>query len=112
MTRKQRVLSDPAGRILQYFVDRSTEEIHGFAIIRETGISASTLYPSLRQLSEQRGLLVFRWEDNPVPGRPARRLYRLNAARAVEAQTELSQLADHKRRLTTPRSGLRPRSVT
>jgi DNA-binding PadR family transcriptional regulator len=52
---------------------------YGYDLCRETGLAAGSLYPILMRLGE-RGQLEARWEPSPVPGRPARHLYRLTPA--------------------------------
>jgi PadR family transcriptional regulator, regulatory protein PadR len=116
MSRKPRVLSDPAAMILRRFVDDPDAELHGFQIIRETGIPSSTLYPALRSLSEDRGYLTSRHEllDPSIERRPARRLYRLdlNPAAALTAREALAEHAEHKRRVSARGSAsLRPGRV-
>jgi PadR family transcriptional regulator, regulatory protein PadR len=50
--------------------------LHGYDITRAAGVKAGTLYPMLIRL-EQAGLLDSAWETSPMPGRPARHVYRL-----------------------------------
>src|ERR1700722_15108494 len=60
---------------------------HGYALARQTGLKSGTLYPILIRLAD-RGLVEACWQEEPVPGRPRRHLYRLTAdglARATEA---------------------------
>jgi len=42
-------------------------------------MQAGSMYPILMRLAD-RGLLEAVWEDDPVPGRPARHLYRLTGS--------------------------------
>ena len=51
---------------------------HGYALGQETGLKSGTLYPILIRLAD-RGLVEACWQDEPVPGRPRRHLYRLTA---------------------------------
>jgi len=62
-------------KVLTAFMDRPGEELHGFALLSETGLRSGTLYPLLIRL-ENLGWLQSRWEENDAPG-PRRRLYRL-----------------------------------
>jgi PadR family transcriptional regulator, regulatory protein PadR len=115
MSRKQRVLSDPAAAILGLFASDPDREAHGFELLRETGISSSTLYPALRQLAEQKRILIARWEDrNPTEGLPPRRFYCLDAARAAEAEALLAEHRAHRagRRSDTPRATQQPGIAT
>lgn len=111
MSRKQRVLSQPAAAILRRFLDAPDDELHGFQIIRETGIPSGTLYPALRTLAEQRGLLTSRREDvnELASSRPPRRLYKLKgtAEARAEARDALAEYAAHnasrpRRRIGAP----------
>jgi len=63
---------------------------HGYELGKETGLKAGTLYPILMRLAE-RGLLESRWEESPLPARPARHACRLSARGLVFARTELSE---------------------
>jgi PadR family transcriptional regulator, regulatory protein PadR len=111
MSRKIRVLSDPAAAILELFASEPDREAHGFEVLRETGISSSTLYPALRQLSEERRVLSARWEErNPTEGLPPRRFYRLDAEHAAAAEALLAEHRAHRagRARRVPRPSARP----
>lgn len=61
-------------------------EVHGWAIMRDTKRSGPTVYGVLDRL-EDCGWLEGYWEDeNPEPGKPRRRLYRLTPAGLVMAR--------------------------
>jgi PadR family transcriptional regulator, regulatory protein PadR len=67
---------------------------HGYALARQTGLKSGTLYPILIRLAD-RGLVEACWEEEPVPGRPRRHLYRLTpdglaSAAAALAAAELA----------------------
>ena len=64
-------------RLLEAFLDRPTDEIHGFDLVAAKKIKSGTLYPLLIRL-ENLGWLESRWEESDRPG-PRRRLYRLTA---------------------------------
>ncbi len=49
---------------------------YGYDLCSDLGIQAGSMYPILIRLAD-RGLLEAAWEDDPVPGRPARHLYKL-----------------------------------
>src|SRR5262249_5442379 len=49
---------------------------YGYDLCSELGMQAGSMYPILIRLAD-RGLLEASWEDDRVPGRPARHLYRL-----------------------------------
>jgi len=62
---------------------------HGYALARQTGLKSGTLYPILIRLTD-RGLVEACWQDEPVPGRPRRHLYRLTAAGLASATGALA----------------------
>ena len=62
---------------------------HGYALTKEIGLASGTLYPILIRLAEQ-GLLETRWEEQTVPGRPARHAYRLTSDGAALASDRLA----------------------
>jgi DNA-binding PadR family transcriptional regulator len=83
-------------------------EFHGFGIadaLRDGGAGSrsltahGTLYKALGRL-EDLGLLASRWEDEPVTGRPRRRLYSLTGQGIEAAATRTVAPA------TTPTSGV------
>jgi PadR family transcriptional regulator, regulatory protein PadR len=60
---------------------------HGYPLASKTGLKSGSLYPILVRLAGQ-GLIEACWQEEPVPGRPRRHLYRLTAEgldRAAEA---------------------------
>jgi PadR family transcriptional regulator PadR len=63
---------------------------HGYTLAKQTGLKSGTQYPILVRLAD-RVLVEASWEDEHVPGRPRRRLYRLTAdglaARAAVPRT-------------------------
>ena len=68
---------------------------HGYALAQQTGLKSGTLYPILIRLAD-RGLVEACWEEEPVPGRPRRHLYRLTpdglaSAAAALAEAELAE---------------------
>src|SRR5258708_39700786 len=62
---------------------------HGYALASRTGLKSGTLSPILIRLAD-RGLVEACWQDEPVPGRPRRHLYRLTAAGAASAAGALA----------------------
>jgi DNA-binding PadR family transcriptional regulator len=105
--------------VLAALSGRPSEWHHGYAVARETGLKSGSLYPILIRLAD-RGLLEAEWQDEPVPGRPRRHLYRLTAAGraaaeavpadAVRADTVPADTvpADTVPGRLTPRRSLRP----
>jgi DNA-binding PadR family transcriptional regulator len=95
----------------EIFGIRSGEDVHGWALIQATGRSGPTIYGILDKL-EDAHLIEAHWEErNPTPGKPPRRLYRLNEAGLAQARQLLAErrpVADSigTRRRSAPRPGL------
>jgi DNA-binding MarR family transcriptional regulator len=73
--------------VLAALYEQPAQWQHGYALASETGLKSGTLYPILIRLAD-RGLVEACWQEEPVPGRPRRHLYRLTAdglARAAGA---------------------------
>jgi hypothetical protein len=51
---------------------------HGYPLASKTGLKSGSLYPILIRLADQ-GLVESSWQEEPVPGRPRRHLYRQTA---------------------------------
>jgi DNA-binding PadR family transcriptional regulator len=68
---------------------------HGYALASTTGLRSGTLYPILIRLAD-RGLVEACWQEEPVPGRPRRHLYRLTAAGAASAAGALAAPAEQQ----------------
>ena len=88
---------------------------HGYALARQTGLKSGTLYPILIRLAD-RSLVEACWQDEPVPGRPRRHLYRLTAdgvasatAALTEAELAGAKLAKAGSASTQARPGTSPR---
>jgi len=84
--------------VLEAFLDRPGDELHGFGLLAETSLRSGTLYPLLIRL-ENVGWLQSRWEESESPG-PRRRLYRLTAKGEGAARQMLERPRDRKRPLT------------
>ena len=82
---------------------------HGYALARQTGLKSGTLYPILIRLAD-RGLVEACWEEEPVPGRPRRHLYRLSPDGLASAATALAEaeLAEAEPTATKVRPGASP----
>lgn len=50
--------------------------LHGYDIMKATGVKPGTLYPMLARLEKQ-GLMFAHWAPSPDPGRPPRHIYSL-----------------------------------
>jgi DNA-binding PadR family transcriptional regulator len=83
---------------------------HGYALARQTGLKSGTLYPILIRLAD-RGLVEACWEEEPVPGRPRRHLYRLTPDGLASAAAALAEaeLAEAGQAVTKVRPGASPR---
>ena len=83
---------------------------HGYALARQTGLKSGTLYPILIRLAD-RGLVEACWEEEPVPGRPRRHLYRLTPDGLASAAAALAaaEVAAAEVAPTKVRPGANPR---
>lgn len=86
--------------LLAAFMAKRGRWRHGYYLSEQTGLSSGTLYPILMRLSD-RGMLESKWEPSPYPGRPPRKLYRLNAEGASYAR-EYAKPEHAKWRLLSP----------
>jgi DNA-binding PadR family transcriptional regulator len=89
--------------VLAALQEQPSQWQHGYALATGTGLKSGTLYPILIRLAD-RGLVEACWQEEAVPGRPRRHLYRLTAdglARAAEA------LASPARRQPAAPAGVR-----
>ena len=67
----------------------NNDEVHGWAIMRATKRSGPTIYGVLDRL-EDMGWIEGRWEtENPEPGKPRRRFYRLTPTGRTKARSLL-----------------------
>jgi len=82
--------------VLAALCDEPSEWRHGYALARQTGLKSGTLYPMLIRLAD-RGLVEACWQDEPVPGRPRRHLYRLTADGLATAEAALAAAAEQAR---------------
>jgi PadR family transcriptional regulator, regulatory protein PadR len=98
--------------VLAALRDEPSQWRHGYALARQTGLKSGTLYPILIRLAD-RGLVEACWQDEPVPGRPRRHLYRLTAGGAATAAEALTAAAEHPVSPAPParESGLRVRGI-
>lgn len=89
--------SQQSRRVLAIFLAEPTRWRYGYDLAKETGLASGTLYPLLMRLAE-RGYLDTEWED-PVRGRPRRRLSRLSAAGRNYARVALAASREQASRL-------------
>lgn len=52
--------------------------IHGYDLMKATGLKSGTLYPLLMRMADQQ-LVTAEWREAAAPGRPPRHAYRLTA---------------------------------
>ena len=92
--------------VLAALCEEPSQWLHGYALAGQTGLKSGTLYPILIRLAD-RGLVEACWQDEPVPGRPRRHLYRLTsdgmaaATGALADATQSAQPASQARRSGT-----------
>jgi PadR family transcriptional regulator, regulatory protein PadR len=90
--------------ILAALYEQPSQWQHGYALASQTALKSGSLYPILIRLAD-RGLVEACWQEEPVPGRPRRHLYRLTAdglARATEALAALAQQQPSGHRAASP----------
>jgi DNA-binding PadR family transcriptional regulator len=83
----RRGLSPQTLSVLAALHEQPSQWQHGYALASKTTLKSGSLYPILIRLADQ-GLVEACWQEELVPGRPRRHLYRLTAdglARATEA---------------------------
>ena len=80
--------------ILAALYEQPSQWQHGYALASETGLKSGTLYPILIRLADG-GLVEACWQEEPVPGRPRRHLYRLTADGLASAAGALAPQATH-----------------
>jgi PadR family transcriptional regulator, regulatory protein PadR len=69
-------VTKPLLAVLGALLDAEGYELHGWAIMKQTGRSGPTIYKILERLAEAKWV-TSRWEDDAEPGKPRRRYYRL-----------------------------------
>jgi len=84
-------------RVLASLREQPSQWRHGYAVAKQTGLKSGTLYPILIRLAD-RGLVEACWQDEPVPGRPRRHLYRLTADGLAAANAALATAPQPVRR--------------
>ncbi|MEL7691732.1 PadR family transcriptional regulator [Citromicrobium bathyomarinum] len=64
--------------VLAALYEQAPERIHGYDLMKQTGLKSGSLYPLLMRMTD-RGLLSSEWCEPSAPGRPPRHAYRLTA---------------------------------
>ena len=65
-------------KLLAALYDQAPRGVHGYDLMRMTGLKAGTLYPLLISMTD-RDLVYPQWHEPADPGRPARHAYRLTS---------------------------------
>jgi DNA-binding PadR family transcriptional regulator len=73
---RERRLSSQAARVVRLLADKPARWRFGYEMLGLLGLKSGSLYPILMRLAD-RGLLEARWDQDGLPGRPPRHLYRL-----------------------------------
>jgi|SRR5580700_2564800 PadR family transcriptional regulator PadR len=91
--------------VLTSLCEQPSEWQHGYALARQTGLKSGTLYPILIRLADRR-LVEACWQEEPMPGRPRRHMYRLTPDGRAAATAAVAEAATARvRRGATPRRG-------
>ena len=64
--------------LLALLFEKAPGWIHGYDLMKATGLKSGTLYPLLMRMTDQ-GLVKAEWREPTAPGRPPRHAYRLTA---------------------------------
>ena len=96
--------------VLAALSQRPSDWQHGYALAKQTELKSGTLYPILIRLAD-RGLVEACWQEEPVPGRPRRHLYRLtpDGLASATAAVATAALAEAELASTQARQGARLR---
>ena len=73
---RERRLSPQATRVVRLLADEPARWRFGYEMLGVLGLKSGSLYPILMRLAD-RGLLEASWDQDVLPGRPPRHLYRL-----------------------------------
>jgi DNA-binding PadR family transcriptional regulator len=93
--------------VLAALQEQPSQWQHGYALATGTGLKSGTLYPILIRLAD-RGLVEACWQEEAVPGRPRRHLYRLTADGLVSAAEALAAPARPQPARRPGAAGARP----
>jgi len=94
--------------VLAALYEQPSQWQHGYALASKTGLKSGTLYPILIRLAD-RDLVEACWQEEPVPGRPRRHLYRLTAGGLASAAGALAARAG-RQPAGRPAAGAGPRA--
>jgi len=71
--------------VLAAFMNHLLEGLHGYDLMKMTGLSSGSLYPILHRL-EKYQLITGEWEEEIKPGKPRRRKYTFTPTGIVKAE--------------------------
>lgn len=80
--------------LLSSLAEIAPEWVHGYDLLKQTGLQSGTLYPLLMRMEEQ-GLVMAEWRDAVRPGRPPRHAYRLTPEGVALAHDLAADPAPH-----------------
>jgi PadR family transcriptional regulator PadR len=81
--------------VVQAFVNAGRDELHGYKILKATGLGGPTVYKILERMTAM-GWVTARWDDNPEDAnKPRRRYYKLTSDGAQHAR---ALIAEHRPR--------------
>jgi PadR family transcriptional regulator PadR len=83
-------MSPQTALVLEDLLSRAGQVVHGFEVIKATGLPSGTLYPILARL-EAAGWLESDWEAQPASGGPRRRFYKLTGDGLSESRLQLAE---------------------
>jgi PadR family transcriptional regulator, regulatory protein PadR len=90
--------------VIEAFLDAGGGELHGYAIIKSSGLGGPTVYKILERMTEM-GWVTARWQDNPEdPNKPRRRYYKMTSAGMQASQALVAERRQQKK----TRPSLRP----
>jgi PadR family transcriptional regulator, regulatory protein PadR len=89
MTRS-RALSNQAHQALALLADAHPDWLHGYDLMKASGVKSGTLYPLLMRLETQ-GYLEAQWQESST-GRPPRHVYRLTPSGLEMLRQSLSKI--------------------
>lgn len=84
-------ITAPLLDVIATLLNAGNEELHGWAIIKATGLGGPTVYKILERLTAM-GWITAHWDPAPAdPTRPRRRYYVLTTDGAAKARTLLAE---------------------
>lgn len=92
----------PASLMILQSLSVSPSGLHGYALMKESGLASGTLYPILARLAE-RGWLEKSWETGEDISGPPRRIYTLTPLGRAQMQDQEKEVLTASRTLS-PRS--------